>query len=90
MTRLTITLTYRPLKAVDREFDIGFLGFPVFPGIGYFCISHIQPGASWRDPFSKTCISRRQNDMFLQKQAFRVGETPTLWAIKFERWARGF
>ena len=24
------------LKAVDREFDIGFLGFPDFPGICYF------------------------------------------------------
>ena len=29
-------LTYRPLKAVDREFYIGFLDFPDYPGISYF------------------------------------------------------
>ena len=34
--QLGFVVTYRPLKAVDREFYIGFLDFPDFPGIGYF------------------------------------------------------
>ena len=44
---------------------------------------------SQRARILEMCVSRRRNDYFFGKLAFRVHEHPTFLGVDFERWARG-
>ena len=73
-----MSVTYRPLKAVDREFDIGFFGFSRFPrnrlfwnilvgfrGSGGLPLDSQHPGDSFPQSFSPRSSISTLFDPFL-------------------------